>query len=190
MQILTASHTMPFSELITIRQSTRKYQDKPVEEEKIKALIEAVRLAPSASNSQPWRLIIVDDPSLKEKVARATFSRLISFNKFAPQAPVLAVLTIEKPKVITQIGGRLKDREFPLIDIGIAAAHFCLQAEELGLGTCMLGWFNEESIRKLLHIPSKTRIGLVITLGYAAEGYPLRRKIRKNVDEMSSFNSY
>lgn len=181
---------MKFSELIAIRQSVRKYQDKSVEDEKIAQLIEAVRLSPSASNSQPWKVIIVNDPALKDAVARATFSTFISFNKFVPQAPVLAVFTIQKPKVITQIGGRLKDREFPLIDIGIAAENFCLQAAELGLGTCMLGWFDEEAIKTLLHVPKKTRVGLVITLGYAVDGYPLRKKIRKDMSEMCSFNRY
>lgn len=181
---------MDFLQLINTRQSVRKYQERPVEDEKIAQLIEAVRLAPSASNSQPWKLIIVNDPTLKDRVAQATFSRLVAFNKFVPQAPVLAVITIEKPKVITQIGARLKDREFPLIDIGIAAEHFCLQAAELGLGTCMLGWFDEETIKTLLHIPPKTRIGLLITLGYAADGYPLRKKIRKQTSEMCSFNAY
>jgi nitroreductase len=182
--------TMEFSELIKLRQSVRKYQDKPVEQEQLQQLVEAVRLAPSASNSQPWKLILVDDPELKDQVARATFSKAISFNKFAPEAPVLAVLTIEKPKLITQIGGWLKKREFPLIDIGIAAAHFCLQAAGLGLGTCMIGWFDEKRIKKLLHIPRTTRIGLVITLGYAAEGYQLRKKVRKDASVMSSFNGY
>ncbi len=181
---------MEFSELITIRQSVRKYQTQPVEKEKLQQLIEAVRLAPSASNSQPWKLILIDEPELKDKVARATFSKTISFNKFAPQAHVIAVLTIEKPPLLTQIGGRIKQREFPLIDIGIAAEHFCLQAAELGLGTCMLGWFDERKIKKLLHIPRKTRIGLVITLGYAEEGYQLRQKTRKNAEKMSSFNGY
>ena len=181
---------MEFAELIKTRQSVRKYQEKPVEKETLQQLIEAVRLAPSASNSQPWKLIIVDDPELKDQVARATFNNVVSFNKFAPEAPVLAVLTIEKPPLVTQIGGLLKQREFPLIDIGIAAAHFCLQAAELGLGTCMLGWFDEHAIKQLLHIPRKTRIGLVMTLGYAAAEYPLRPKIRKDVAAMSSFNGY
>ncbi len=181
---------MEFSELIKMRQSVRKYQDTPVEQEQLQKLIEAVRLAPSASNSQPWKLILVDEPELKDHVARATFSKAVSFNKFALEAPVLAVLTIEKPKLITQIGGRIKQREFPLIDIGIAAEHFCLQAAELGLGTCMLGWFDEKTIKQLLNIPRKTRIGLVITLGYAPEGYPLRQKIRKDTEVMSSFNGY
>ncbi len=150
---------MDFSRLITRRQSVRKYADRPVPEELLEHLIEAVRLSPSASNSQPWRLILVTEPALKDRVARATFSRLVSFNRFAVQAPVLAVLVVEKPKVITQIGGRLKDRDFPLIDIGIAAAHFCLQAADLGLGTCMLGWFDEPRIREMLHIPALRRIG-------------------------------
>jgi Nitroreductase len=181
---------MDVARLIALRQSVSSYADQPVEEEKLAQLIEAVRLAPSASNSQPWKLILVTDPDLKDKVARATFSALVSFNKFAPEAPVLAVLVIEKLRVITQIGARLKDREFPLIDIGIAASQFCLRATELGLGTCMLGWFDEQAIKKLLHIPASRRIGLVITLGYAREGDPLRPKRRKQAEEMSSRNSY
>lgn len=181
---------MDFSTLVTARQSVRRYSERPVEAEKINQLIEAVRLAPSASNSQPWHLIMVTDPELKDKVAHATFSTLVSFNKFVPQAPVLAVLVLEKPKLITQIGGRLKARDFPLIDIGIAAEHFCLQAAELGLGTCMLGWFDEPKVQQLLDIPKNLRIGLLITLGYSEDGAPLRKKIRKSQEEMSSFNRY
>jgi nitroreductase len=187
---MTESGDMKFSALITARQSVRKYQDRPVEKEKIQKLIEAVRLAPSASNSQPWKLIIVDDPELKDRVARATFSKVVFFNRFAVEAPVCAVFVLEKPKVITQIGGRIKQREFPLIDIGIAAEHFCLQATELGLGTCMIGWFDEKKIKELLHIPSRRRIGLVITVGYAEEGYELREKKRKSVETMCSLNRY
>lgn len=181
---------MKFSELVKVRQSVRNYLPDSVEEWKKEQLIEAVRLAPSASNSQPWKLIIVDDDVLRERVARATFTALVSFNRFAQEAPALAVLTIERPKLITQIGGRLKDREFPLIDIGIAAAHFCLQAAELGLGTCMLGWFDEEAIKKILQIPEKTGIGLVITLGYAQPDEIVRKKVRKKREAMCSFNKY
>jgi len=181
---------MDFSQLIATRQSVRGYQDKPVEPEKLAQLIEAVRLAPSASNSQPWKLILVNDRSLKDKVAKETYSALVSFNKFVPQAPVLAVLVIEKAKIVTQIGSLLKNREFSLIDIGIAAEHFCLQAANLGLGTCMLGWFDEPSIKQLLNIPKQKRIGLVIALGYAKEGAPLRDKTRKSHEEMSSYNGY
>lgn len=181
---------MNFQELISVRQSVRKYFDKPVETEKIEKIIEAVHLAPSACNSQPWKIIIVDEPELKNEVARATFSKTIAFNKFAVQAPVIAVLVIEKAKLIAQIGGSIKNMEYPQIDIGIAAAHFCLQAAELGLGTCMIGWFDEKKIRKLLNIPEKRKVGLVITLGYPPEDYKMRKKIRKPLTEICGFNSY
>ncbi len=181
---------MDFHELINHRQSVRKYQDKPVEREKIEKIINAVHLAPSACNSQPWKIIIVDDPDLKNEVAQATFSKTISFNKFAVQAPAIAVLVIEKAKMIAQIGGSIKNMEYPKIDIGIAASHFCLQAAELGLGTCMIGWFDEKKIQQLLKIPEKRKIGLVITLGYPPEDHKLRQKIRKPVNEICGFNSY
>jgi nitroreductase len=181
---------MNFQELISNRQSVRKYFDKPVETEKIEKIIEAVHLAPSACNSQPWKIIIVDEPELKNEVARATFSKTIAFNKFAVQAPVIAVLVIEKAKLIAQIGGSIKNMEYTQIDIGIAAAHFCLQAAELGLGTCMIGWFDEKKIRKLLNIPEKRKVGLVITLGYPPEDYKMRKKIRKPLTEICGFNSY
>lgn len=181
---------MTFHELTNLRQSVRKFSEKPVEPEKIEKIIEAVHIAPSACNSQPWKIIIVDEPELKNEVAKATFSKTISFNKFTLQAPVIAVLVIEKAKLIAQIGGSIKDMEYPQIDIGIAAAHFCLQATELGLGTCMIGWFDEKKIRQLLNIPEKRKIGLVITLGYPPENYKVRIKIRKPFDDICGFNKY
>jgi len=181
---------MKLQELINIRQSVRKYTDKPVEPEKIEKIIEAVHLAPSACNSQPWKIIIVDEPELKNEVAKATFSKTISFNKFALEAPVIAVLVIEKAKLIAQIGGSIKNMEYPQIDIGIAASHFCLQAAEQGLGTCMIGWFDEKKIKPLLNISEKRKIGLLITLGYPPEDYKVRKKIRKPVDEICGFNKY
>ena len=179
-----------FQELINLRQSARKYSETPVEREKIEKIIEAVHIAPSACNSQPWKIIIVDEPELKNEVAKATFSKTISFNKFTAEAPVIAVLVIEKAKLIAQIGGSIKNMEYPKIDIGIAAAHFCLQAAELGLGTCMIGWFDEKKIHQLLNIPEKRKIGLVITLGYLPEEYKMRKKIRKPLSEICGFNSY
>ena len=181
---------MTFYQLINLRQSVRKYRDLPVEQEKIEQLIESVHLAPSACNSQPWRLIIVNDPELKDKVAHATFDRVISFNRFVVQAPVIAVLVIEKAKLIARVGGTIKNKEYPLIDIGIAAEHFCLQAAELGLGSCMIGWFNEKKIKSLLNIPGEKQIGLLISLGYPPEDYKIRKKIRKPLDKIYGFNSY
>ncbi len=175
-------------QLIQSRQSDRKYSNKAVEQEKLELILESARLAPSACNSQPWKFVVVTDAALKLEVAKATHSSIIGLNKFAPQAPVLIVIVLEKPKMVTQIGGAIKNKEYPLIDIGIAAEHICLMAEEQGLGSCMLGWYDEKKIQKLLNIPPNKRIGLVITLGYP-DGKK-RKKIRKNENEVISWNKY
>jgi nitroreductase len=180
---------MQFLELVNQRFSARRYKDQPVEKEKLMRCLEAARLAPSASNSQPWRFIVVDDPALKEKLAAETYSAVLTFNKFVHQAPVIVVFVIEKPKLITQIGGRIKNKEYPLIDIGIAAEHFCLQATEEGLGTCMLGWYNEKPVKELLHIPKSKTVGLLITIGYP-DYETIPSKKRKPAEEIISFNRY
>ncbi len=181
---------MSFKDLILARQSVRKYSPKPVEPEKLELCVEALRLAPSASNGQPWRIIVVDEPKLREEVAKACVGPGANFNRFAVQAPVLIVFVVEKSTAINQIGALLKSRDYPLMDIGIAAEHFCLQAAELGLGTCMMGWFAEGNIRKLLGVPSGKRLGLVISLGYPAEGDTLRAKVRKPLEAILGRNHY
>jgi nitroreductase len=177
-------------DLIRQRQSVRRYAGRPVEREKLDRCLEAAHLAPSACNAQPWRFIVVDEPGLVKKVARETWNKLVAFNKFVEQAPVLIVITIEKSPLVPTVGGIIKNKEYPLIDIGIAAEHFCLQATEEGLGTCMLGWFNEKPIQKLLGIPRKRRIGLIISLGYEPEDYRMREKIRKDIGKVIGYNKY
>ena len=179
-----------FFELVKNRQSVRKYSDKKVEREKIEMCIEAARLSPSACNSQPWTFIVIDEPELSQKVAKATYSPIIAFNKFVKYSTVMIVIVIEKPKNIAKIGDAIKDREFPLIDIGIAAEHFCLQATDLGIGTCMLGWFNEKKVKDLLKIPKNKRVGLCISMGYPEDNYKQRLKIRKETSHMCRYNSY
>ncbi|MEE4177485.1 MAG: nitroreductase family protein [Bacteroides sp.] len=180
---------MNFDQLVIERESTRRYADRPVEAEKIEAILEACRLAPSACNSQPWKFVMVTDRALSLEVAKATFSPMLQFNRFAVLAPVMAVLVMEPAKMLSKIGSTVKDKDLSMIDTGIVASHFCLQAAELGLGTCMLGWFDEKKVRKLLNIPRTKRIPLIITLGYPVDEKK-RRKIRKRPDEMASFNQY
>lgn len=181
---------MTFENLILSRQSVRRYAETQVEPEKINRCLEAARLAPSASNSQPWKYIIIKKEPIRTEVAKATFSDIQLINKFTLQAPVIVVIVMEKAKLITRLAMLVKKKEWPLIDIGITAAHFCLQAAEFGLGTCMIGWFDEDKIKKLLLVPSDKSIGLLITVGYAAEGYPMRTKIRKPMAEIRCDNSY
>jgi nitroreductase len=178
-----------FLELVHKRQSVRSYLPTLVEPEKLQRCLEAARLAPSACNAQPWKFIVVDEPTLKAEVAQATSSRLLGMNHFTIQAPVLVVIVIEKANFTSAMGQMIKDREFPLIDLGIATEHFCLHATSEGLGTCILGWFDEPKVKKLLSIPRQKRVGLIVTLGYAST-QGLRPKKRKPMEEILSHNKY
>lgn len=179
---------MSFLKLARERQSCRKYSDKTVEREKIDRCLEAARLAPSACNSQPWKYIVVDDPELREEVAQATFGGLVNFNHFSMQAPVLVVVVTEPANLTSFVGSQLKGIAYRLIDIGISAEHFCLQATDEGLGSCLLGWFNEKKLKKILDIPPRRSVDLVITLGYPAEDDELRDKLRKPMEDIRVYN--
>lgn len=179
-----------FMDLVNQRQSDRKYTDKPVEPEKLTRCLEAARLAPSASNSQPWTFVVINEPELIHEIGLAAMGPLHSFNKFATQAQAIAAIVMERPKIITELGGRIKKKEYPLIDIGITAEHFCLQATEEGLGSCMLGWFDEKKVKGLLKVPKEKNITLLITVGYTPKNYKHRKKIRKPFEEVVKYNTY
>lgn len=180
---------MSFLELVNQRYSVRKYQDVPVGREKLDRCIEAGRLAPSACNSQPWKFIIVDDPELKEKLAKAAFKGVLDFNHFAFQAPVLVLVVSQRQKVSAKFGSIVKRKNFSQMDIAIATEHFCLQAAEEGLGTCMLGWFNEKNVKKRLSIPKLKRVELIISVGFSADDH-IPQKNRKKPEEIVSYNQY
>ncbi len=159
-----------FAELADRRFSLRRYGAKPVPAEAFAQCLEAARRAPSACNSQPWHFIVVQDPERRRELAELTVPPGGVMNGFVADAPALVAIVAERPNIASQIGAALKNKPFYLIDIGIAAEHFCLQATDLGLGTCMIGWFAEKKTRHLLGIPSGKRPVLLITLGYPPEG--------------------
>ncbi len=181
---------MELLDLIELRQSDRKYIKREVEEEKLLRCLEAGRMAPSASNSQPWTFVVINEQDIRGKVAHASYGPLKTFNMFVPQASVIIAIVQEKKKILTEIGGRIKDKDYALIDIGIAAENICLQAAELGLGTCMLGWFDEKKVKALLNVPENKNIPLLITMGYTPDGYLHRKKVRKSFDKVVKFNTY
>jgi len=176
-------------ELINRRQSQRTYTDRPVEKEKLLRCIEAARLAPSANNSQPWKFIIIDEPGLKNAVAALTTTGMIPMNHFTKQAPVHIAVVREKTNMTTAVGRVLKDKNYPLIDIGITTAHFCLQATAEGLSTCIIGWFDEKKVKALLKIPKSLRLELIILVGYPPTN-EIRKKKRKTTGEILSYNRY
>ncbi len=180
---------MDFLEFVSKRQSVRAFDtNRPVEKEKIERILEAARLSPSACNSQPWHIIVVDEPELKNKVADATSARALGMNHFTKQAPVHLVLVEEKVNLSSGVGGWVKQKDYAQMDLGVIAAHIVLAAHAEGLGSCILGWFNEPAMRELLMIPNSKRVWLDIAIGYSVQ--PLRTKKRKPTEEVISYNGY
>ena len=173
---------MDFLEIAKKRQSCRSYDEaREVEQEKLEAVLEAGRLAPSACNGQPYHFTVCRGETAKA-VAAATAG--MGMNKFAVQAPVLIVVS-EQPYVKSAaLGARVKKNDYRSIDIGIAAAYLTAEAATQGLSTCILGWLDDGKIRQLCGLDQPVR--LVITLGYAREGDPLREKKRKPLSELVS----
>ena len=172
---------MDFLEIAKARQSCRAYdENRAVEQGKLDAILEAARLAPSACNGQPYHFTVCRGEAAK-KVALATRG-MGGMNKFAVQAPVLIVVS-EQPYVKSAaFGAKVKGNDYRSIDIGIATAYLTAEAATQGLATCILGWLDDDKIRKICGLKYPAR--LVITLGYAKEGDVLRKKVRKGISEL------
>ena len=172
---------MDFLEIANARQSNRAYDPgREVEKEKLDAILEAARLAPSACNGQPYHITVCTGEHAKA-VAAATQG--MGMNKFASQAPVLLVIS-EMPYVKSAaLGAKVKGNDYRSIDIGIAAAYLTAEAAAQGLGTCILGWLDDEKIRQICDL--KYPVRLVITLGYAAD--QPRQKKRKDLNALVKF---
>ena len=170
---------MNFTEIAQTRQSCRSYDaERSVEEEKIAAILESARLSPSACNGQPYHFSVCRGKNAKA-VAKATMG--MGMNKFAADAPVLLVIS-EKPYVKSAaLGAKVKGNDYRSMDIGIVTAYITAEATAQGLGSCILGWLDDDKIREICHLDGAVR--LVITLGYAKDE-PLRNKKRKDMDEL------
>ena len=171
---------MNFYEIAQNRQSCRSYDAaRAVEEEKIAAILESARLSPSACNGQPYHLSVCRGENARS-VAKATMG--MGMNKFAADAPVLLVIS-EMPYVKSAaLGAKVKKNDYRSIDIGIAAAYITAEAAAQGLGTCILGWFEDDDIRKICDLEGAVR--LVITIGYPKENDHLRPKKRKSLEDL------
>lgn len=179
---------MNVADLIRNRYSIRFYDGRPVSRELIDRCLEAARLAPSACNSQPWTFVVVDDRDTIDRIAEKACSGIYRLNRFIRTAPVLIVVITENSKYIARLGGRIRDVRYNLIDVGIAGDHLTLQAHELGLGTCWLGWFREEGVKAVLGLPETTQIDIMISLGYPDQS-KLPRKKRQKLQDIRHYHS-
>jgi len=184
---------MEFFEALSTRRSIRTYQGRPIEEEKLHAVLDAVRASPSWANQQCWRLVVVRDAATKQGISELSY--LESF--FAPkgyktnpaqralaQAPLVIVLCADPAQ-----SGNVRGQEYYLTDAGIAAQSLMLAARALGLGTVFVGVFQEEPLRDLLGIPEHVRVVGLFPLGYPAEEKKEGPK-RKPLEEISFFERW
>ena len=173
---------MNFLEIAKNRQSCRSYDvSRPVEQEKLDAVLEAARLAPSACNAQPYCFTVCRGDAAK---AAAKACQGMGMNKFASQAPILIILSEQPYSKSAAMGAKVKNNDYRSIDIGIATAYLTAEATAQGLSSCILGWINDKKLREITGLDAPAR--LVITLGYAAEGDSIRPKQRKALDTLVS----
>ena len=170
---------MTVMEAIRLRKSVRAWEKKAVEEEKIMAVLEAARLAPSASNRQEWRFVVVRDAGVREKLVPAARGQA-----FVGEAPVVIACCAETDQHVMACGQLC----YP-IDLAIAIDHMTLAAVELGLGTCWIGAFDEGKVKEVLGIPEGIRVVELLPLGYPADPSP-KEKGRKSMDELVRWDKW
>ena len=171
---------MDLMDAIKTRRSIRRYKETPVPENLLKDVLNAARLAPSADNAQPWRIIVVRDEQAKLKIAASSNSQ-----KFIAQAPVVLVICGIPDEAFPTMGGYMSAH---VIDATIAFDHITLAAHALGLGTCWIGWFKEEKIREILGIPEDVPVVALTPLGYP-DGAP-EKTSRKNLEDLVKYERF
>jgi len=168
-----------FIDLVKTRESCRHYTGDLVAKKDLVKILETARLAPSATNAQPWFFYVTNNPKKIQDIANQTQS-------FNQKAGAFIVIIEEKKTIPLKVFNEFKSQDYTKTDIGIVATHICLQATELGIASCMLGLFHEDKIKQVINIPKSKRIRLVISLGFGVHDKP-REKKRKELDEIVSF---
>ena len=181
---------MKFEELQMIRESCRVYSDKKVSREDLTHLVDVARFSPSGCNSQPWKFIIIDEEDARQKVIDSFQDENINGCPWGDKVPAFIVICEEKAKLMPGVAEHYGSQHFAQMDIGMASMALCYEATAMGLGTCMIGSMNQERIKKSLGIPSDVVVRLIITVGYPKVKTEPRKKIRKDFDEVVSYNKY
>ena len=176
---------MDFISIAQTRQFCRNFDPaRPLPQQALDAVLQAAQLAPSACNGQPWHITVCSGSSAARVASACTG---MGMNRFAADAPVMLVLS-EKPYVRSAAAGaKLKHNDYRSMDIGIAVAYLTAEAQTQGLGSCILGWFDDKKVRAVCGLPESEPVRLVVALGYPAAGDPLRKKVRKPLEELVTY---
>lgn len=169
---------MDVMEAIRSRRSIRRYRARPVEEEKLKLVLEAGRLAPSAGNRQEWRYVVVKDRETRRRLMEAADGQ-----GFVAEAPVVIAACAQADGHVMRCG----QLSYP-IDVAISVDHMTLKAVEEGLGTCWIGAFDETKVKEILGIPAPIRVVELLTLGYPAR--TPAPSARKDLDEIVMYERW
>ncbi len=165
-------------ECIKARRSVRSYSGRDIEGEKLNAILDAARLAPSANNRQNWKFIVVKDPELREQISAAAKGQ-----KFVAEAPVvIAACAVNTDHVMTC------GHPAYLVDLAIAIDHMTLAARAMGIGSCWIGAFEQEKVKKILAVPDSSTVVELLPLGYPSEWPPA--KPRKSLEEIISVDGW
>lgn len=175
---------MNFTELARMRESCRNYTGEPVPREKLLAILDAARMSPSACNSQPWSFVVADTPDAARRAAACV--QVDGANRFTDHAPAFLIVLEEPVQLSPRIADKIDSQHFAQIDLGLITAHICLAAADLGLGTCIMGIFDEEKTKAYFQIPAEKRVRLILSVGYSADTSP-RAKKRKSLEEFVRF---
>ena len=181
---------MKILDVIQTRRSVRRFSEKKVDRKIIQTCLEAAHLAPSAENSQPWRFVILDDQETIKAFGASVFTGIYKTTQWAIKAPVLIALCSDLDFLANRMGRLFQGIPFYLLDVGIAGEHLVLQAAELGLGSCWIGWFNVKQAKKRLNLPRPIRICSLLALGYPAENWAPKPHKRKDIDLIIHWNGW
>ena len=179
---MVSLHEMEFYEVIKTRRSIRSYKSEPVPEDALDRVLDAARIAPSGSNRQPWRFIVVRDSEVKNEVVKRCGNQA-----FIGEAPIVVVAC--GPDIGFNRGGWMKDKSV-VMDVTIAFTQMILAARAEGLGTCWIGLFETEPLKKLLGLPEEYNIAAVTPLGYPDKGEFEETSRRKDLADIVSWDRF
>jgi len=178
-----------FDELVKKRQSCRRFSDRPVPRNLIDRCLEAARLAPSACNAQPWSFVVLDREPDKRRILEAATGGVYKISAFIREAPCVIVVRTERSVFAARMGGMMRGIQYSLVDIGIACEHLVLQAAELGIDSCWIGWFDEKGLKKAMGFRRSDHIDIILALGYRRPEVEDRDKIRRSLTDVRRYFS-
>ncbi len=176
-------------EVIKKRRSVRRFGQREVENEKLNVILEAARLAPSSENSQTWHFIVVRRRETIQRLAEAVPIGPKAINRWIKTAPLL-IAACARPDPILHRMGQIVDKDYHRVDVAIAVEHMVLTATDLGIDSCIVGWFSRRKARRILELPLSMEVVLLLALGYGSEKQRGSERPRKRLEDIVSFESY